>query len=60
MSDASDLKALEDQLDAEKRVVAALQDEYSRALEELRIALQREAELRVLWAELEANAHILE
>jgi hypothetical protein len=58
MSDAVDpLKDLEDQVDAEKRVVEVLQAEYTKALEELRIALQRQAELQVRWDQLEGDAH---
>lgn len=57
---AGDLEALQDQVDAEKRIVAALQAEYNKALEELRVALQREAELKALWAELDGHAHSFE
>lgn len=60
MSDESELQALQDQVDAEKRMVEALQAEYNKASEELRVALEREAQLRALWAELEANAHLFE
>ncbi len=60
MSDESELKALQDQVDAEKRVVEALQAEYNEALDELRVALAREAQLRALWVEMEANAHLFE
>jgi hypothetical protein len=60
MSDAGELRVLEDQVDAEKRVVEALQVEYNKALEELRVALEREAQLRALWAQLEGDAHLFE
>jgi hypothetical protein len=60
MSDAGELKALQDQVDAEKRAVEALQAEYNKALEELRVALEREAQLRAVWAELEGDAHLFE
>lgn len=58
--DADDLKNLENQVDAEKRAVDALQAEYNKALDELRVALQREAAMQSLWAELEGEAHLLE
>lgn len=62
MSDvnAGDLKALQDQVDAEKRAVDALQAEYNKALEELRMALKHEAMIQALWAEMEGEAHLLE
>lgn len=62
MSDvnAGDLQALQDQVDAEKRAVDALQAEYQKALDELRTALQREAMIQALWAQLEGEAHLLE
>lgn len=58
--DAGDLNALQAQVDAEKRAVEALQAEYKKALDELRTALQREAMIHALWAELEGEAHLLE
>jgi hypothetical protein len=60
MSDAGDLDALQDQVDAEKRAVEALQAEYRKALEKLRVALQREVILQKLWAELGGDAHTFE
>jgi hypothetical protein len=56
MSDTSELKALEDQLDAERRAVQVLQDKYKKALEELRVALQQQAELRKLLADPPGDA----
>jgi hypothetical protein len=60
MSDASNPKAIQDQGDAEKRHLEALQAEYRKALEKVRVALQRELMLQKLWAELEGDAHHFE
>ena len=57
LQDLQELQTLQDQVDLEKRVVEALQAEYSKTLEELRSALQKQAELQVLWDQLEGDAH---
>jgi hypothetical protein len=60
MSDTDDPEARRDQLDAEKRAmeaVEALRANYYKALQQLRLALQREAELQSLWAKVEGDAH---
>jgi hypothetical protein len=57
MSDNDPLQELQDQVDAERRVVEALQAQYAKALQELRAALQKQADLQVLWDQLEGDAH---
>jgi hypothetical protein len=57
MSDTDDLEALREQLDAEKRAAETLRAQYVKALQALRAALQRQAELEALWANLEGDAH---
>jgi hypothetical protein len=60
MSDLSYPKTIRDQRDAEKRALEALQTEYRKALEKVRVALQREVMLQKLWAELDGDAHHFE
>jgi hypothetical protein len=60
MSDASNLKAPQDQLVTEECAVEALQAEYRKALDKLRALLQREVALQKLWAELDGDAHPFE
>jgi hypothetical protein len=60
MSNTGDSDAPQDQVDAEKRAVEAveaLRANYYKALQQLRLALQREAELQALWAKLDGDAH---
>lgn len=57
MSDNDPLQELQDQVDAENRAVEALQAQYAKALDELRVASQKQAELEVLWDQLEGDAH---
>jgi hypothetical protein len=57
LQDLEELQALQDQVDLEKRVVEALQAEYNKALEELKSALKKQAELQVLWDQLDGDAH---
>jgi hypothetical protein len=57
MSDTGDAEAPQDQLDSEKRAAEALRAQYYKALQQLRLALQREAELQSLWSKLEGDAH---
>ena len=45
MADTNDLEGLQDQVEAEKRATEALKAQYKKLLQELRAALQREAEL---------------
>jgi hypothetical protein len=60
MSEANHPKPIQDQRDAEKRAVEALQAEYKKALDKLRTILQREVVLKKLWAELDGDAHPFE
>jgi len=46
MADTNDLETLQDQLEAEKRTTEALKAQYKKAVQELRAALQREAQLQ--------------
>ncbi len=60
MSATDDPEAFQNQPDAEKRAVEAveaLRANYYKALQQLRLALQREAELQSLWAKLDGDAH---
>ena len=59
MSDTRDLEAPQDQLDVEKRAAEALRV-HSKALQQLRLILQREAQLQELWTELGGHAHSFE
>ena len=56
MSYTDDPEPFQDQLDAE-RAVEVLKANYYKALQQLRLALQREAELQSLWAKPEGHAH---
>jgi hypothetical protein len=61
MADASDPKAVQDQRHTEKAaLLEALQAERRKALEKLRVALEREVMLQKLWVELGGDAHYLE
>jgi hypothetical protein len=60
MSDADDLESLQKQLAAETRAAEALRAQYIKALQELRDALQRQAELQELSAKLDKHAHSFE
>jgi hypothetical protein len=57
---SDDLESLRDQLDAEKRASEALRAQYVKALKALRVALQRQAELQALLAELAGHEHSFE
>jgi hypothetical protein len=57
MSDERDLQALQEELDAEKRAAEALRAQYKKALQALRAAIEREAELQSLWAMLDGDAY---
>jgi hypothetical protein len=57
LSDATDSKAIQDQRDAEKRPLEALQAQRRKAMEKLRVALQREVMLQKLRAKLGGDVH---
>jgi hypothetical protein len=60
MSEASDPEAIQGQRDVDKRTLEALQAEYRKSLEKLRLVLQREVMLKKLWADLDGDAHHFE